>query len=743
MKRMVAKHGFFLSWTMAVLFSGAVACGAASDFTDQDGDGWAPEADCNDDDSRIHPLALEIPYDGIDQDCDGVDITDVDRDGYDAEEAGGSDCDDGDAERYPGAPEIAYDGVDQNCNGDADDGDGDSDGFDGIQGGGADCCDTGFEDALGCTPDRAATIFPGAVEIPFDDIDQNCDGLDYGGGSADGDLDLDGFVDHLFAEGMDCDDTDPAIYPGAPERCNYLDDDCDGLTDEDLTDNDSDGSPACLDCDDYDPSRFPDNPEIPYNGIDEDCSGADLTDVDEDGHEGGIDGVDCDDNNPDVHPLAAEVCNHIDDDCDTEIDEDFVQSSTDQDLDGWLACAECNDADAQIHPGIVEVAANGVDDDCDGLTDETDADGDGYFVTAAAPSPVEPDCCDLGTEASLGCASGLVLPGAIFPGAIDLPYDGVDQDCDGSDLTDYDGDGHDALVAGGDDCDDLNPAVFAAAGREDDCADPADNNCDGQINENCGPGYDEELVIAAGPFTMGRPDAESALSADQKPDHLVTLSTYHIDKYEVTVSQYRRCVAAGVCTLSGVSLASTADEYFWENQARGLHPAINITWTQAQTYCTWTGKVLPTEAQWEKAARGSASSQLYPWGDIEFETNEFGVEVRSPVSCDLANHRQLCSQQLCFDDVVDVDLFAGGASSFGLYNMAGNASEWVADWYDSTYYQSSPADDPQGPGTGSSRVIRGGSFKDIDYLLEVTSRQAATPNTRSPDQGFRCARILP
>ncbi len=290
----LSKHWFVCLLSCLALAFSAFSCGGTtSDFTDNDGDGWAPLADCDDNNSEVHPLAEEIPYNDVDEDCDGLISYDADMDGYnkidtvDPEGNTGTDCDDGDRTIHPDAREIAYDNIDQDCDGLEDDGDGDNDGHSSTLVGGDDCCDSGMEvSSLGCSPITAAGINPDMVEIPHDNIDQDCDGLDYGSSTIEGDEDEDGFATDDNPGGIDCDDTDEFIYPGAPERCNYKDDDCDGLTDEDLIDVDNDGSPACLDCDDYDADRFPGNIEDEtfgaYNEIDEDCDGIVLNDVDGD-----------------------------------------------------------------------------------------------------------------------------------------------------------------------------------------------------------------------------------------------------------------------------------------------------------------------------------------------------------------------------------------------------------------------------------------------------------------------------
>jgi formylglycine-generating enzyme required for sulfatase activity len=700
----------------------AAACGSeSSNFTDEDGDGWPPPADCDDTDAAIHPLATDTPYDGIDQDCSGRDKTDLDNDGYDDRAYGGTDCDDGDPDRYPGNLEIPYDDIDQDCD-DADLRDVDGDGYDSVLVGGSDCDDD----------DRG--INPGAAEIPYDGIDQDCDGLDFTG-STEGDEDEDGFIASTYPEGIDCDDSDPDIYPGAPERCNDKDDDCDGETDEGLLDLDLDGSPACKDCDDYDPARAPHLVEIPYDGIDQDCSGFDLEDVDGDGFKSDVvvGGLDCNDFDAQVNPAAPELCNRIDDDCNGTVDDNM----NDADFDGWPDMCDCNANDPLVHPGMPEVAANGTDDNCNALFDEVDVDGDGHFSIATGGD----DCCDNGSEPLTGCDPFLAW--TFNPEAVEIPYDGVDQDCSGADLVDVDGDGFIAVqVVGGDDCDDNNPLTSPA--RPEDCQDPTDNNCNGTANEACGPGLDEDVYVAQGPFTMGRP-LDDTLFADQTPDHVVTLGAYYIDKYEVTVSQYRRCVVTGQCRINILPPWSLSDEAFWYNQARGLAPALQVSWTDADDYCRWAGKQLPTEAQWEKAARGAgAATKLYPWGDVEWQVPpEGGAPVRVAIECSQANHRQLCDQIPCEDDVMPVDSYPTGASDFGALNLAGNVMEWVADWYDPNYYAVSPPDDPAGPGNTGSKVVRGGSFHTVDYYLEVTSRWPIVPTARNYDLGFRCARLPP
>ena len=353
---------------------------------DGDGDGFCAGAvcepglvpgDCDDRDPTAWPGAVEVPYDGVDSDCDGFDPADLDGDGEAAVEAGGADCDDGDAMVFPGAADQACDGVDADCDG-IDPSDGDGDGHDGSSCG-----------------------------------------------------------------GQDCDDEDPTCYPGAVEVPDGADNDCDGVTDEgtELTDDDGDG----------------------YCESEEPCS---------DGAASG----DCDDADPLTWPGADERADGVDNDCDGLADEDTVAS--DDDLDGLSELdGDCDDGDPTVHPGAEEVPANGVDDDCDGDVDEEseaapgDGDGDGYCPAAwICGDGSAPGDCDDGDP-------------SIHPGAPEVPYDDVDQDCDGMDLVDVDGDGYVATQAGGTDCDDGDADVHP--GRLD-LADDVDTDCDGVVDEDAG-----------------------------------------------------------------------------------------------------------------------------------------------------------------------------------------------------------------------------------------------------------------
>ena len=717
-------------------------CGGGSNLADNDADGWLPPADCNDKDPNIHPGAREIPYNDTDEDCDGIANNDADFDGHDAKQNDkGDDCDDTDPRIHPGAPEIAYDGIDQNCNGMDDDADMDGDSHTAKMFGGDDCCDSGLELWLGCAGATAAGMKPGATEIVGNGIDENCDGSDEIATAVEGDTDGDGYASNSRPEGLDCDDTDPKAFPNAEEVCDGKDNDCDGVTDNRVVDFDGDGYPACRDCNEYHTLINPGATEVPYNDVDEDCDGKAIYDVDGDGYWPVADPqnpdrpLDCNDNDKDINPAATELCDHKDNNCDHATDEGFTDQDGDTFAGGAAGCTDCDDTNQFISPAVAEAAGDSVDNNCNGWTDEVDTDGDGFFI-GVGPGPQ--DCCDTGAEAVPGCSPATAV--LIHPGAEEIPNNSIDEDCSGADLVveDIDGDGHKALWAGGDDCDDSNEKVHPES--QEDCADPFDNNCSGLVNEGCGPGTGEEVKVEAGPFTMGYDDA---LYVDQTPAHVVNLSAYAIDKYEVTVADYHRCIVAGACSPPAKPESAKDTEYFYHQQ-NGLHPVIWVDFNQAAQYCAWRGKRLPTEAEWEKAARGSgANLQLFPWGDVEYTTGPDGTRVRKPVECEKANHTQLWTGEACVGDTDRVDAYPAGKSYWEVYNLSGNVSEWVADWYQANYYSVSPASDPLGPDSGSHKVFRGGSFMDEDYYLEVVFRRHRAPDQAASFLGFRCARSLP
>jgi formylglycine-generating enzyme required for sulfatase activity len=219
-------------------------------------------------------------------------------------------------------------------------------------------------------------------------------------------------------------------------------------------------------------------------------------------------------------------------------------------------------------------------------------------------------------------------------------------------------------------------------------------------------------LVPGGDFTMG-----STMSADEMPVHRVYLNAFNMDKYHVTVGQYAKYLEA--------TDKEAPPEWDIMNQPQHQkRPVVNVSWFDAATYCKWAGKRLPTEAEWEKAARGT-DGRLYPWGN-EAPTRlhaNFGKKQ-------WANHMAL----------VPVGMFEMGKSPYGIYDMAGNAWEWVNDWYDHDYYKKSPTKNPQGPTTGKSKVVRGGNWLYVQEFLRSSFRFNAEPSGRQFGYGFRCAK---
>jgi formylglycine-generating enzyme required for sulfatase activity len=221
--------------------------------------------------------------------------------------------------------------------------------------------------------------------------------------------------------------------------------------------------------------------------------------------------------------------------------------------------------------------------------------------------------------------------------------------------------------------------------------------------------------VPATTFMMGCHQAiDPNCDADESPYHAVTLAAYAIDRTEVTQMAYQQCVAASACTLPFTNFDPAGHAAF---------PVTNVSWMQAATYCAFVGARLPTEAEWELAARGT-DGRVYPWGN-------------APADCTLAN----IAGTGCPGYVEPVGSHPSGASPYGALDMAGNVWEWTADYYDATYYATSPSTAPTGPTTGTNRTYRGGSYGN-DATLARASNRASTysPGVGGSGLGFRCVR---
>ena len=218
------------------------------------------------------------------------------------------------------------------------------------------------------------------------------------------------------------------------------------------------------------------------------------------------------------------------------------------------------------------------------------------------------------------------------------------------------------------------------------------------------------MDVPAGDFIMGCNEAvDVQCLEDEKPMHTVTLGAFRIDRTEVTQDQYAACVTAGACNAPSCTWDCGKNDY----------PASCVVFADAETYCSWADARLPTEAEWEKAARGS-DGNVFPWGN-------------AAPDCSLANMTG------CGEAVQPVASLAAGKSPYGAFDMAGNMVEMVSDWYDATYYATSPSTDPSGPASGIRFGGRGGGFKSTATWQRASKRDLYDLTDSGASLGFRCA----
>jgi len=249
------------------------------------------------------------------------------------------------------------------------------------------------------------------------------------------------------------------------------------------------------------------------------------------------------------------------------------------------------------------------------------------------------------------------------------------------------------------------------------------------------------VFVPSGEFVMG------SNTNDERPIHQVDLDAYWIDQTEVTNSMYQKCVEADRCTPPS-KISSHTNGSYYGNTKFGDYPVIYVSWHDADNYCAFVQRRLPTEAEWEKAARG-INGNVYPWGDV-FDGEKLN-------SCD-SNCEFVWANRSFNDgyaDVSPVGNYPAGKSVFGALDMAGNVWEWVNDWYDENYYQDSPLSNPQGPNSGRYKVLRGGSWYDFNIFVSTTFRgrtsyilanyvdysyrDGYSPSAMDKYIGFRCA----
>lgn len=223
-------------------------------------------------------------------------------------------------------------------------------------------------------------------------------------------------------------------------------------------------------------------------------------------------------------------------------------------------------------------------------------------------------------------------------------------------------------------------------------------------------------LIPAGEFAMGSDRGQD----DEQPVHRVSVKAFYLDTQEVTVARYAEFLVSQRPDLP----------FKWNEATSGSHenkPVVGVNWYDARDYCRWVGRRLPTEAEWELAARGT-EGRTYPWGDAH--------PTRSHANAGQTTWRG-------YDTVTNVGRFELGKTPDGVYDLAGNLWEWVADWYDPTYYQFSPRENPSGPRSGPLRGLRGGAWNNDAQAIRSANRAGYAPDSRRNDVGFRCAKDAP
>lgn len=264
------------------------------------------------------------------------------------------------------------------------------------------------------------------------------------------------------------------------------------------------------------------------------------------------------------------------------------------------------------------------------------------------------------------------------------------------------------------------------------------------------------VLIPAGSFTMG-----TDLYDDEGPVHTVYIDSFYIDMYEVTNGQYGKFLEVmkkkegadapkkppqnppqgmrmppGGMRMGGGPPEASHEPAFWSDTTfnKPEYPVVGVSWADAQAYCVWVGKRLPTEAEWERAARGEAG-RIYPWGD-GLPDEEGTYRANYDPGKDIHGKKRTDG----FDHTAPVGSFPEDVSAYGVYDMAGNVSEWVADRWALAYYSASPDSNPPGPQEGAYRVIRGGSWNAFGYYIRTSMRAWADSTSKVNYVGFRCAR---
>ncbi len=236
------------------------------------------------------------------------------------------------------------------------------------------------------------------------------------------------------------------------------------------------------------------------------------------------------------------------------------------------------------------------------------------------------------------------------------------------------------------------------------------------------------ILVLVGSFPMGVPSGDKDGGRDEYPRHDVFVDTFAIDKFEVTNGRYLEFVKSTGHRVPQNPRNPTRNLWQGDSITESLaeRPVINVDWFDAEAYCRWAGKRLPTEAEWEKAAKGT-SDRRFPWGNVE----------------PTAKHLNYNQRWIGEKTLMPVGSYEAGKSPYGVYDMAGNVWEWVNDWYDAYYYEKSPNKNPKGPDTGTKKVIRGAGWQNETPTVRIFTRVESDPTVRNESTGFRCASDAP